>query len=551
MVSKTEREATVKQQKVETGSTLKSKSNSSVLEYTDIDDISKGVERLRFAFHNKEKMHSIQYRLNQLRNVYFAVKDNIDQLCEALEKDFHRPQSETKTLEVSVGLAELVKIMANLHKWAQPSTVTDLPLSFKGTPIYVERIPLGVVLIISPYNYPFFLSFSAVVGALAAGNAVVLKQSEATPHFSQLFSEILSSALDEDIFFAVNGAVPETTALLDQKFDKIIYTGNNTVGKIVAKKAAETLTPVILELGGKSPAFVLDDLNDSDIQTVAQRIAWGSFCNAGQTCVAVDYVLVHSSKKQKLVDALKKVVEEKFYRNIDKNDANFAHMIHSRAYDGLMSKIKSTKGKIVTGGSGDAASRYIAPTIIDNVSWDDSTMQSELFGPVLPILEYTDLDSAIDEARRQHDTPLALYIFTGGAQSRKKNVKVDKIRAKIRSGGTIVNDVVMHVGVTSAPFGGVGQSGNGAYHGFNSFKAFTHERTVMEQKFFNEFALNSRYPPYKLKNDKLIDSSVSAYNGDTWFNRTGDVQVGGPNCAWSVWKGFTGFLNLAYTFFHG
>lgn len=551
MVNKTEREATHKQQKVETGSTIKSKSNSSVLEYTDIDDISKGVERLRFAFHNKGKTHSIQYRLNQLRNVYFAVKDNINHLCEALEKDFHRPPSETKALEVSVGLAELVKIMANLHKWAQPLTVTDLPLSFKGTPIYVERIPLGVVLVISPYNYPFFLSFSAVVGALAAGNAVVLKQSEATPHFSQLFSEILSNALDDDIFFPVNGAVTETTALLDQKFDKIMYTGNNTVGKIVAKKAAETLTPVILELGGKSPAFVLDDLNDSDIQTVAQRIAWGSFCNAGQTCVAVDYVLVHSSKKQKLVDALKKVVEEKFYHSIDKNDANFAHMIHSRAYDGLMSKIKLTKGKIITGGSGDAASRYIAPTIIDNVSWDDLTMQSELFGPVLPILEYTDLDSAIDEARRQHDTPLALYIFTGGAQSRKKNVKVDRIRAKIRSGGTIVNDVVMHVGVTSAPFGGIGQSGNGSYHGFNSFKAFTHERTVMEQKFFNEFALNSRYPPYKLKNDKLIESSVSAYNGDVWFKRTGDVQIGGPNCAWSVWKGATGFLNLAYTFFHG
>ncbi|CCE79445.1 Piso0_001508 [Millerozyma farinosa CBS 7064] len=551
MVSKSEREATVKEQKVETGSTLKSKSNNSVLEYTDIDDISRGVERLRFAFHNKGKTHSIQYRLNQLRNAYFAVKDNVDQLCDALQKDFHRPPSETMTLEVSLGLAELIKIMANLHKWAQPSAVTDLTVSFKGTPIYVERIPLGVVLVISPYNYPFLLSFSAVVGAIAAGNAVVLKQSEATPHFSQLFSEILSGALDEDIFFAVNGAVPETTALLDQKFDKIMYTGNNTVGKIVAKKAAETLTPVILELGGKSPAFVLDDLNDSDIQTVAQRIAWGAFCNAGQTCVASDYVLVHSSKKQKLVDALKKVVEEKFYRNIDKNDVNFAHMIHSRAYDGVMSKIKSSKGKIITGGFGDAASRYIAPTVIDNVSWDDSTMQSEIFGPILPILEYSDLDSAIDEARRQHDTPLALYIFTGGAQSRKKNVEVDKIRAKIRSGGTIVNDVVMHVAITSAPFGGVGQSGNGSYHGFNSFKAFTHERTVMEQKFFNEFVLMSRYPPYKSKNDKLVERSFNAYNGDTWFKRTGDVQVGGPNYAWSAWKGFTGFLNLAYTFFHG
>lgn len=297
-----------------------------------------------------------------------------------------------KSMEAS--LNELVHTMANLHNWLKPEPVKDLPITLKLNPIYIERIPYGVVLIISPFNYPFFLSFSAIIGAIAAGNVVVFKPSELTPHFSQLFTNLLSEALDDDLLFTINGSIPETTKALEQKYDKIMYTGNNAVGTIIAKKAAETLTPVILELGGKSPAFVLDDLSEKELTVVARRIAWGRFTNAGQTCVAVDYVLAHDSIKERLVREIVKVVKEEFYPELNKDNKDFTHIIHDRAVSNLSKIIKTTKGKIVVGGDVDEASRYVAPTVVDNVDWDDSTMKGEIFGPILPILSYSSLDEA-------------------------------------------------------------------------------------------------------------------------------------------------------------
>ena len=516
--------------------------------FTDISAIAPGVKHLTESFFTKQKTHNVQFRLNQLRNLYFAVSDNVDAICEALYKDFDRIPSETQNLEIAVGLNELVHTMASLHEWVKPEKVTDLPLALKSNPIYIERIPLGVVLIISPFNYPFLLSFSALVGALAGGNAVVLKQSELTPNFSKLFTEILTKALDKDIFFAVNGAIPETTAVLEQKFDKIMYTGNGTVGRIVAKKAAETLTPVILELGGKSPAFILDDVQDKDIEVVARRIAWGRFTNAGQTCVAVDYVLVPAKLHKKFTTALKKILNEEFYPGLSKEDPNFTHIIHDRAFTNLSKIIETSQGDIIVGGKSDAESRFIPPTVIDNVKWSDSTMQQEIFGPVLPIIEYESLSTAITEVVRQHDTPLAQYIFTGGSSSQKYNKQLKQIVQSLRSGGIIINDVLMHVALVNAPFGGIGESGYGAYHGKFSFRHFTHERTTMEQKLWNDFMVNARYPPHSNAKDKLIKTSQEGYNGKVWFGRTGNVAVSGPSALFSAWNGAAGVFSLIYEF---
>lgn len=519
-----------------------------ILDYTPHDEIAASVARLRSNFHLKRKTHPLQYRLNQLRNVYFAVKDNADELCEALYKDFGRSHSETKNLEINPFLNELVHTMSHLHNWAKPEPVQHLPLIMKSNPIYIERIPLGTVLVISPFNYPLFLALGSLVAAISGGNCVVLKVSELNPHFAQLLTKILTKVLDPDTFAMVNGGIPETTTVLDQRFDKIMYTGSTMVGTIIAKKAAETLTPVLLELGGKSPAFVLEDATDADLAVIARRIVWARFTNAGQTCVAIDYVLAHEKVKAKLVTHIVKVIKEEFYSGLDAKDPTYTHIIHLRAFENLSKMIKQTKGEIVAGGDTDAATRFISPTVIDNVNWDDSTMQQEIFGPVLPILGYTDLEEAVQEVIKRHDTPLASYVFTSGPRDRKKNPQVDLIRTAIRSGGTIVNDAVMHVSLANAPFGGIGQSGQGAYHGYYSFRAFTHERTTMEQNLKMDFTLKVRYPPYEEKKDNVLGAAVSQYNNKVWFSRTGNVSVNGPGLIWSVWHNFGGFTSLVYNF---
>lgn len=525
-----------------------SEANGSPLRYTPMAEIAPGVDRLRDAFHRTQKTHSLQFRLNQLRNLYFAIKDQREAICEALFKDFHRAHAETKNLELVGGLNELVHTMANLHKWMQPDSIEGLPLLMASTPAYIEKIPLGVVLIISPFNYPFFLTLSALVGALSAGNVIVLKQSELTPHFLQLFSEILTKALDPDTFYAVNGAVEETTELLNQKFDKIMYTGNNTVGTIVAKKAAETLTPVILELGGKLPAFVLEDCSLADLVTISNRIVWGRFTNAGQTCVAVDYVLVHESKRQELEKCLKYAVEQKFYPGLTKSDPNYTHVIHDRAYQNLCKILDSSKGKFLTGNQRDAESRFIAPTIVTGVDFSDSTMQGELFGPILPVITYTDLHDAVRDVTKHHDTPLAQYIFTSNPL-RTANKEIDLILKTVRSGGLMINDVLLHVALANAPFGGIGNSGHGAYHGEYSFRAFSHERSTLEIALWKETALAARYPPFTKAKVDLVESSLTGYGNKVWFGRTGDVKLNGPNPLWSFYSGVAGVFALACYFY--
>lgn len=238
------------------------------------------------------------------------------------------------------------------------------------------------------------------------------------------------------------------------------------------------MTPVVLELGGKSPAIILDDVKDKDLTVAARRVAWGRFANAGQTCIGVDYVLIAQSKRAKFVAEIKKVIEKELYPGVNKNDKNFTHMIHDRAFNRMVKIIKETKGSIVTGGEYDAETKYVAPTVIDNASWSDSSMEGEIFGPILPIIGYTNINDACKEIIGNHDTPLAAYIFTSGYTSAEKNPQIATVKKSIRSGGLIVNDVLMHIALHNAPFGGVGESGYGSYHGKYSYRTFTHERTV-------------------------------------------------------------------------
>lgn len=527
---------------------MKERTSQQILTFTPVEEIPGIVNRLKDSFHQKRKTHSLQYRLNQLRNVYFAMRDNLDEICDALYKDFYRAPSETVTLEYGPTMAELVHTMSSLHKWARPEKVEDLPLTMLTNPTYIERVPFGTVLVITPFNYPLFLTISSLAAAISGGNCVILKISELVPHFAQVMTNVLTEALDPDTFAIINGAIPETTALLENQFDKIMYTGSTSVGKIIAKKAAETLTPCLLELGGKSPAFVLDDVNEKDVPTIARRIVWGRFINAGQTCVAIDYVLVSSKVKAKLVDEIVKVIENEFYPSLDAKDPTYTHIIHERAFEILQSIIDSTKGDIICGGQTDSATRFIAPTVIDNATWADSSMQQELFGPVLPILSYDDLEEAVSEVVKRHDTPLALYIFTSNAKLRAKNRQVDLIRTAIRSGGTMVNDSILQVSLTNAPFGGIGQSGQGAYHGFYSYRAFTHERTTIELSLSVDFALKVRYPPLNEKKSKVMQAAQLPFNENVWFGRTGDVAVGGPGLIWSFWNTMAGIGSLVSSF---
>lgn len=519
--------------------------SATVLEYTPVGEISEIVRRITENHHADLKTHSLQFRLNQLRNIYFALKDSKDEISAALYKDFGRATLETANLEYSNVMNELIHIMAHLHEWARPEPVKHLPMNMQLTPVYIEKQPLGVVLVISPFNYPLLMAISSIVGAIAAGNSVVLKLSELTPNFAVVVTRILTNALDPTTFAMVNGGVAESTALLNEKFDKIMYTGSIAVGTIIAKKAAETLTPVLLELGGKSPAFVLEDLKDKDIETVARRIAWGRFLNAGQSCVAVDYVLVHEKVKAKLTKAIVNVVREEFFKGLDEKNSSYTHIIHQRAFENMKKIVELSQGNVIVGGKTDAQTRFFAPTVIDNVDWEDSTMQQEIFGPILPILTYTDLKDAVKKVVKHHDTPLAMYIFTSG---RSNSTQVEYIRSAIRSGGTIVNDCMMHVGLVNAPFGGVGTSGHGSYHGYYSFRAFSHERTTIVLDLKMDFTMQVRYPPYNEKKNKVVSQSMTPYNGRTWFGRKGNVAIGGPGLLWAIWTGAIGTTALLYHF---
>jgi len=404
---------------------------------------------------------------------------------------------ESYLTEIGILLEETGIAIRKLRSWAAPTRVKGT-LALFGSSGRIYHEPYGVALIISPWNYPLLLTLSPMIGAIAAGNCVVIKPSELSPHASQAMAELLEEAFapfGEGYVSVVLGDADLSTALLAQRFDYIFFTGGTSIGYIVMEAASKHLTPVTLELGGKSPCIVHSDAN---LQLAAKRIAWGKFTNAGQTCVAPDYLLVHEQVKDAFIAKLKAEIDALFgEKPISGDNGRYGAIVNDRHFLRLSKLLAASGGTVVHGGGSDAARKQIAPTLVDNVSWDDSLMEGELFGPLLPILTYGDLEREALQPIKDRPKPLALYLFSQSA-----DVQHD-VLTRVSFGGGCVNDTLMHLGSPHLPFGGVGASGMGGYHGKHSFDLFSHHKSVLRQT--TAFDLPFRYPTMK--------------NGLTWIKR--------------------------------
>ena len=445
------------------------------------------VARLRATF-DGGKTQALSWRLQQLEALHHLLVEREDEIIAALRADVGKPAIEAYAAEVSFCQNELKLIRSKLAKWVQPEKVSA-PMFTKPGKAAIHRQPLGVVLVIGPWNYPFQLVMAPLAGAIAAGNTVLLKPSEVAAETSALIARLLPEYLDTDAVAVVEGGVPETTALLEERFDHIFYTGNGTVGRIVMAAAAKNLTPVTLELGGKSPCVVDKDAN---VAVAVKRIAWGKFYNGGQTCVAPDYILAHEDVYEDVCAGLKKAVEE-FYGANPKESRDLARIINERHHQRLMKLMDS--GTAVVGGDGDEKDRYIAPTVLRDVAPDSPVMQQEIFGPILPVLKVSNMEEAV-RFINDRDKPLALYVF-----SESKAVQHEVIN-RTSSGGATINHVWLHLAVPNLPFGGVGESGMGAYHGRTTFETFCHKRSVLNKPTNMDPSL--MYPPYTSKKVKWL-----------------------------------------------
>lgn len=428
------------------------------------------------------KTRDILCRLQQLAQLKEVISANQDNILRALKADLNKPELEGY-FDIIAVIQEIDLALKQLKKWSRPQKVkSDLQQFPSQAFIYPE--PLGVVLIIGPWNYPFSLVLSPLVGAIAAGNCAILKPSELAPQTSKIVTEIINNTFETSFIAVVEGGVNVSQELLQQKFDHIFFTGGTRIGKIVMKAAAEHLTPVTLELGGKSPCLVDTEIN---LKETAKRITWGKFINAGQTCIAPDYLLVQESIKDDLIQEIKSCIST-FYGENPAQSPDYARIISQNQFERLVSLLPG--GKIICGGESNKDDLYIAPTLLDEVSLTTPLMEEEIFGPILPILTYDSFDNAIRFVNSR-PKPLALYLFTNNNQKQQEVLK------KTSSGGVCFNDTIMHVAVSSLPFGGVGDSGMGAYHGQASFATFSHYKSVLKKGF--RFDLNWRYAPYANK----------------------------------------------------
>ncbi len=443
-------------------------------------------------FFKTGKTKDVAFRIEQLKTLKKAVGEHLAAIIEALRSDFNKPEFETFITEVGV-IQEIDYAIKHINAWTKPKKAASRLLEqfTTGAQIYPE--PLGVVLIIGPWNYPFGLVVSPLVGAIAAGNCAILKPSEIAPHTSHVLADIIQKHFDPAYIAVVEGGVETSQKLLAEKFDHIFFTGGTAIGKIVMEAAAKHLTPVTLELGGKSPCIVDSDIN---VEHTARRITWGKFINAGQTCIAPDYLLVDKTIKQDLLDNIQKCIRE-FYGDNPVSSPDYARIINHKHLDRLREFLKD--GEIIIGGETNPDDCYIAPTVIDNVSLEESVMQNEIFGPILPVISYTDVTEAI-AIINERPKPLALYLF-----SRNKNLQ-KRVLQETSSGGVCINDTVMHFTVPSLPFGGVGDSGIGNYHGKASFDTFSHYKSVLNTSLRSD--PKWRYAPYKGKLQMLKRSST-------------------------------------------
>jgi aldehyde dehydrogenase (NAD+) len=436
--------------------------------------------RLRASF-EQGRTRNLVFRREQLAGIVRFLKERERDIEAALHADMGRPCFEVYPGEIAFMASEAALASRKLRAWARPKRVATALAAQPGRSwIYPE--PLGVVLIIGAWNYPLQLLLVPLVGALAAGNCAVLKPSEVAPATSALAAEQLPKYLDPDCVAVVEGGVPVTTALLTERFDYIFYTGSGTVARVVMQAAAEHLTPVTLELGGKSPCIVDRQVA---INTAARRIAWGKFFNAGQTCVAPDYILAHEAIEETFSARLKQVVED-FFGPDPRQSPDFGRIV-SAPHHRRLTKLLDGSGEIFAGGQADEDQRYIAPTILRNVPPDARVMSEEIFGPILPVLKVKDMGAAISFVNAR-PKPLALYVFTHDREVQRQ------VLERTSSGGVTVNHTMLHLTVPALPFGGVGPSGMGAYHGRASFETFSHRKSVLEKPVWPD--LKFIYPPY-------------------------------------------------------
>ncbi|MEL6554395.1 MAG: aldehyde dehydrogenase [Cyanobacteria bacterium J06621_11] len=424
---------------------------------------------------------SYEYRLAQLKKLKAAILGRQEAIIQAAKDDLGRPEFEGY-FEIGV-LAELSHAIKKLKKWMKPNKV-GLPLAQLPGSAWVQSEPLGSVLIIGPWNYPFQLVISPLIGAIAAGNCAIIKPSEIAPATSKVVAGLINTTFDANYVAVQEGGVETSQALLAEKFDHIFFTGGTRIGQIVMEAAAKTLTPVTLELGGKSPCIVDSDIK---LEVAAKRILWGKFLNAGQTCVAPDYLLVKKEIKPALVAELKKTIRE-IYGEDPSQSPDLSRLVSDRQFDRVVGLLEGEN--VAVGGQHNKATRFVAPTVLDNVAWDAPIMQDEIFGPILPVLEYENIEEAIALINAK-PKPLALYLF-----SQNKSLQ-EQVLASTSSGGVCLNDVVLHLAIWGMPFGGVGESGIGAYHGKHSFDTFSHQKSILKKPFWID--LDWRYPPYASK----------------------------------------------------
>lgn len=428
------------------------------------------------------------FRIHQLKKFKRILKENEDQLFKAIYEDFGKSAFETYVTELSILYHELNNSIKNLKKWSKRKKVSTNLANFPAKS-YIIPEPLGCVLVIGAWNYPIQLSLVPVVSALAAGNTVILKPSELPGKTSEVLARILNQNFPNNYLNIIEGGVKETTELLEHKFDKIFFTGSTAVGKIIYQAAAKHLTPITLELGGKSPTFVLSDCN---IKISAKRIVWAKFLNAGQTCVAPDYVLVDKSIEKDFLLAMKEEIANNYKQKEDLKD-NYVRIINSEHFDRLSNLIDNDK--VYCGGKINKENRFISPTIMQDVSFDDKIMEDEIFGPILPVISFSNLDEIIKEVKKR-SKPLSCYIYS----KNRKDIK--KLLKEISFGGGAINDSLMHLSNSKLPFGGVGFSGMGSYHGETGFKTFSHYKSILDKPFWYES--NLKYHPYTKGKLKIL-----------------------------------------------
>lgn len=449
------------------------------MNYKNINELLNDQKKFFYTGKTKE----VFFRIETLRKLKNLIIENESEIMDALFKDLHKSKTESYTSEIAYVLKEIDFAIKNLKNWNKPQKAKTSLINQPGNSFVIHE-PYGIILIIGPWNYPFGLIFSPLIGAISAGNCVVLKPSEISGKTSEVIADIINKNFPESYLSVIEGDASVSQSLINENIDYIFFTGSTQVGKKIMQAASEYLIPVTLELGGKNPCIVDKDI---DFKITAKRIVWGKFFNAGQTCIAPDYLLIHNDIKDEFLEILKETMEQ-FYPKINNDNLDYSHIVNHKHYNRLEALM--LEGNIIIGGDKNSKELYISPTVITDLDFNSKIMKEEIFGPLLPLIPYKNLDDEINRLKTQ-PKPLALYFF-----SKDKN-KQQKIISETISGSVCINGTIHTIMTNKMPFGGVAQSGFGYYHGKSSFETFSHKKSILKKSF--KFDLKSVYPPYKTK----------------------------------------------------